>query len=303
MADNMEIWNRVCETDPHYAKDFNRSGFKGTAINPVYLIKKATELWGPMGARWGIRNVKHEIIQGHLIKEGTRCQIHCVSVELFYPTDSGEGVIPAIGQTTIVGDNKNGLFTDEEAPKKSLTDALTKALSWLGFSADIHTGKWDDNKYVNDSGSRSAPAVSPANSATVLPKQPEQKTAAKAAVPAAQPRPTGSPRYDAANAAIGKLKAGESDKAAEFFGKTIGYHIDGELTQEQVKALVMAIDAKDTNNRESRWYEIAGNSTSPVYKDAQKFAELLEYLQKMGAVSENIASNTLNMLAQNLPTS
>lgn len=141
------------------------------------------------------------------------------------------------------------------------------------------------------------------NSATVLPKQPEQKPAAKAAVPATQPRPTGSPRYDAANAAIGKLKAGESDRAAEFFGKTIGYHIDGELTQEQVKALVMAIDAKDTNNRESRWYEIAGNGSSPAYKDAQKFAELLEYLQKMGAVSENIASNTLNMLAQNLPTS
>jgi len=146
-------------------------------------------------------------------------------------------------------------------------------------------------------------AEQPKNSTTVLPKQPEQKPAAKAAVPATQPRPTGSPRYDAANAAIGKLKAGESDRAAEFFGKTIGYHIDGELTQEQVKALVMAIDAKDTNNRESRWYEIAGNGSSPAYKDAQKFAELLEYLQKMGAVSENIASNTLNMLAQNLPTS
>ena len=57
-----------------------------------------------------------------------------------------------------------GPFTDEEAPKKSLTDALSKAMSWLGFAADIHLGRWDDNKYVNAAarayeGERAAPVA------------------------------------------------------------------------------------------------------------------------------------------------
>src|SRR5690606_33640239 len=60
------------------------------------------------------------------------------------------GEVVQFGQTTFVGRNKNGFFTDEEAPKKSLTDAMSKCLSLLGFSADIHLGRFDDNKYVND---------------------------------------------------------------------------------------------------------------------------------------------------------
>jgi hypothetical protein len=51
------------------------------------------------------------------------------------------------GQTTFVGSNKYGPFTDEEAPKKSLTDATTKALSMLGFGGDIFTGLYDDEDY------------------------------------------------------------------------------------------------------------------------------------------------------------
>jgi hypothetical protein len=47
------------------------------------------------------------------------------------------------------GRRRNGvLFTDEDAPKKSVTDALTKALSMIGFAGDIFSGRWDDNRYV-----------------------------------------------------------------------------------------------------------------------------------------------------------
>ena len=41
-------------------------------------------------------------------------------------------------------------FTDEDAPKKSVTDALVKALSMIGFAGDIFMGRYDDSKYVND---------------------------------------------------------------------------------------------------------------------------------------------------------
>lgn len=148
---NLALWESVCETDPRYTKEFNRGGgFKGTATNAVYLVKRATEVWGPMGGNWGIRIVKEETIEGApiMIDGHVICRevIHKITAEIFHPG----GVVPAIGQTTFVGRNKNGIYTDEEAPKKSLTDALSKGLSWLGFSADIHLGLYDDNKYVND---------------------------------------------------------------------------------------------------------------------------------------------------------
>ena len=39
---------------------------------------------------------------------------------------------------------------DDEAPKKAMTDALTKAFSHLGVSADVFLGLHDSSKYVND---------------------------------------------------------------------------------------------------------------------------------------------------------
>mgnify|MGYP003641128994 CR=1 FL=1 len=37
---------------------------------------------------------------------------------------------------------------DDEAPKKAMTDAMTKALSHLGMSADVFLGMFDNSKYV-----------------------------------------------------------------------------------------------------------------------------------------------------------
>ena len=44
---------------------------------------------------------------------------------------------------------KNGNL-DDEAPKKAMTDAMTKAFSHLGMSADVFLGKFDDSKYVQE---------------------------------------------------------------------------------------------------------------------------------------------------------
>jgi hypothetical protein len=143
VSENLKLWQSVEKTDPKYTKAFTKGGgFSGTAINATYLIRKATELWGPIGIHWGPEVIDEKYVPG---AEGTI--IHVLRINLRYPPN---GVLPSFGQTTFVGTNKNGLFTDEEAPKKSLTDATTKALSWLGFSADVFLGLYDDNKYVND---------------------------------------------------------------------------------------------------------------------------------------------------------
>lgn len=150
---NMEIWNKVEKTDPKFTKQFSRGGgFKGTATNATYLARKATEAFGPCGTGWGLNVLSEEVFVGapHIIDGQVVANdaIHKVHARLWYVLDGKRGEVEQFGQTQIVGRNKNGFYTDEEAPKKSLTDAMSKCLSLLGFSADIHLGLYDDNKYV-----------------------------------------------------------------------------------------------------------------------------------------------------------
>lgn len=162
---NKSLWDAVQATDPKYTKQFNRGGgFKGTATNATYLARKATEQFGPCGTGWGISVVDEQIITGapHLADDGSVLAydlIHKVRARLWYVLNGVRGEVEQFGQTQIVGRNKNGFYTDEEAPKKSLTDAMSKCLSLLGFSADIHLGLYDDNKYVAEVTEQFAPRI------------------------------------------------------------------------------------------------------------------------------------------------
>lgn len=163
---NLTLWNSVQATDPAYTKAFSRSGgFRGTAINHTYQTKRATEAFGPKGLGWGSTVIDEKYVEGAPILHPThgvigREVVHVVRIELWY--HRGErGSVQAFGQTTFVGSNKHGTFTDEEAPKKSLTDAESKALAALGFSSDVHMGLFDDSKYVNDLSARVAEAEKP----------------------------------------------------------------------------------------------------------------------------------------------
>jgi hypothetical protein len=80
---------------------------------------------------------------------GTIEKISHARVSVWYNWGDKTGSVEHVGQTVFCGKRRNGaLFTDEDAPKKSVTDALTKALSMIGFAGDIFSGRWDDNQYV-----------------------------------------------------------------------------------------------------------------------------------------------------------
>lgn len=161
---NMALWELVHNTPPQYTKGFKRGGgFAGTAIDPTYLVMRATELWGPIGLDWGYEVVEERYVEGepilHYPETGPvqvlgHITVHIIRLRLTYPVFGGTeqpaaiGHIEQFGQTTFIGRDKNGLFTDEEAPKKSLTDALSKCLSLLGFGADVRIGKFEDSVYA-----------------------------------------------------------------------------------------------------------------------------------------------------------
>ena len=133
MTDNMKLWNAVEKTDPNYTKHVSqRGGF--TAISANYQIMQATKQFGSIGIGWGY-------IAGDPIFHETLIYI---PVTLWHG-DRSNTFGPMLGCEE--WKDKNGRV-DSDASKKATTDAITKLLSQLGFSADVFLGKYDDQKYV-----------------------------------------------------------------------------------------------------------------------------------------------------------
>jgi len=123
-------------TNPKYTKEVN-FGRKFTSINAQYQIMCATEQFGACGDGWGVYEENFYMVTDGLLGyqatfwwRGTDQQMKTFSIN-----------------SSIATHNKSGKL-DDDCFKKVSTDALTKGLSKLGFSADIFLGDWDDNKYV-----------------------------------------------------------------------------------------------------------------------------------------------------------
>jgi len=149
---NLDLWNRLCETDPAHCKSFRRpGGFAGTAINGTYIIRRLTEAFGPCGIGWRFVVEEERVDEGHTLSNGDRARVHVVRGHIDYRNaDEWHSTGPQFGQTMYVLENRTGVHTDEEAPKKSITDCLSKCAVLVGIGADVHLGLFDDNKYVND---------------------------------------------------------------------------------------------------------------------------------------------------------
>lgn len=146
MTDNLTLWKSVEKTPPTHTKAITGKSYQGTSPKPHYLVHKATETFGPCGIGWGFQIVDERIEEG---AGGERLSI--ARVKVWYEWNGKRGEVEHIGGTQFSGTRRNGTpFTDEDAPKKSVTDALVKALSMIGFAGDIFMGRYDDSKYVSD---------------------------------------------------------------------------------------------------------------------------------------------------------
>jgi hypothetical protein len=152
MTGNLALWHLVEKTDPAHVKAITGKSYKGTSPKPHWIVMKATETFGPIGIGWGF-TVDERIERGALISDGFYEQMHIAKVKVWYKWDGERGEVEHIGGTTFSGKYASGkIFTDEDAPKKSVTDALVKALSMIGFAGDIFMGRFDDSKYVQEVG-------------------------------------------------------------------------------------------------------------------------------------------------------
>lgn len=138
---NLKIWEAHADIDPKFTKAITGKQYKGTSPNPHYVIRCLTEQFGPVGKGFG-----WEVVADDFLPLGDEI-LHWCRIR-FWHTDR-ENFFEAYGQTKALMKTKNGFMSDEDAPKKSLTDAITKAASQIGIGANIFLGRWDDSKYVD----------------------------------------------------------------------------------------------------------------------------------------------------------
>lgn len=151
MSDNLALWKAVEKTPENQTKKITGKSYNGNSPKPHYLVWKATETFGPVGIGWGFDVVSEEVVDGATYADGSRERLHKARVRVWYVWNDKRGEVEHIGGTIFSGRRKAGdgaPFTDEDAPKKSVTDALIKALSMIGFAGDIFMGRYDDSKYI-----------------------------------------------------------------------------------------------------------------------------------------------------------
>lgn len=144
-ADNLRIWNTLGKTDPKHTKGFKRSGgFAGTAVKPIWQTMRLTEYFGPAGSGWGMDEPTFQTVTA-----GEEILVFC-TVGLWYREGETMARVYGVGGDKVMGKNKYGPFTNDEAFKASYTDALSNAMKQIGVAADIHMGLFDDEKYVRE---------------------------------------------------------------------------------------------------------------------------------------------------------
>lgn len=165
-CDNLELWKNVFKTDERFTTAFSVNG-GGTSINGTYMTMIATREFGPKGIGWGVDILEERFDNGapitrtvkgtdgnntwELIPDGVGGVLtekhHVIKIRLWYIRNSVRGEEISFGCTPYIYGSKYGPICDGEATKKSLTDATKKALSALGFCADIFMGLYDNPEY------------------------------------------------------------------------------------------------------------------------------------------------------------
>jgi hypothetical protein len=162
---NTRIWDKVKSVDDKYTKDSNQGGRKQTSITTLYPVMKMTEVMGPIGELWRpnvvdqyLENTKPVEIGGVVMMDGDSVvweQTHTLFMQILTrgsTADEFEVACQQFGHTKrryVAGKTAGGryLTVDEEAPKKSYSDALKKCLSLFGVCADVYMGDFEDNQY------------------------------------------------------------------------------------------------------------------------------------------------------------
>lgn len=153
---NLDIYERARAVPQEAQRRINGGRMNGkTDINPMWRIKKLTELFGPCGIGWYYKPVRKWIET-----IGSEAAAF-VDIELFVRHE-GEWSMPisGTGGNMLAEKEKSGIHVSDECFKMATTDAISVACKQLGIGADVYWGA-DPTKYARQEGGESQTAGGP----------------------------------------------------------------------------------------------------------------------------------------------
>lgn len=145
MEDNMRIYDAVRECPKDALKPIQAGRLKGKSdINPMWRIKKLTELYGPVGIGWYYEITKQWLENGANGEISAFCNINLYVKN----NDEWSKPIQGTGGSMFVAKESKGPYTSDECYKMALTDAISVACKALGFAANVYWNN-DSTKYTS----------------------------------------------------------------------------------------------------------------------------------------------------------
>lgn len=143
MSENLRIYEQARAVPQEAQKAFNNGRFSGTDINPMWRIKKLTELFGPVGFGWYT-----EVISQRSERLDDDTLMATVDIHLYvWNGEAWSKPIYGTGANTLVSKTKSGRMVSDEGYKMAYTDALSVACKALGIGANVYWDK-DPTKYT-----------------------------------------------------------------------------------------------------------------------------------------------------------
>lgn len=137
-AHNLRFYSQACEVPADAQKKITAGRIRGmTDVNPMWRMKKMTEMFGPCGIGW-----KYVIERQWTETYGQEVKCFCNVLLYIRIPETGEWSepIPGNGGSSLVSVEKNGTYVNDEGYKMALTDALSIAMKPLGVGANIWYG-------------------------------------------------------------------------------------------------------------------------------------------------------------------
>jgi len=236
-ANNMAIWQQWDRTPPEVIKEVS-VGRKFKAIQPYYQMKKATEIFGPVGEGWGWEIEHDEILfadqPAHAMLK-IRMRVWC---------GEHKAGIPLINTAKLF--QSQGTKIDADIYKKLITDTITKGLSYYGCAADVFLGYWDDHRYAAEMHEAARQGAQPATlpaTASSAPRATNTRPAPQNANPGQQ-RPQTAPPQATPPVAAGQPAAAPADaeraEAQDLFRQCVATGKQMGVPLEAIKARLVA---------------------------------------------------------------
>ena len=129
-TENMTLWDKMTPVEDQYkTTTYTYNGKALTSVKAYEAMRRMTQIFGPMGYGWGANVLEN-------LKQGVTFQMR---INLWYKPHFVNSSIP-ISEVAYVeawgGTEYND--ADWDMAKKAMTNAISKAISFLGFASGIY---------------------------------------------------------------------------------------------------------------------------------------------------------------------